>query len=351
MSRLRGNDRIKYAIKCAVAYSMYYLGLLHLLKRIVLRNSAVVLAYHRVLPSEAAARTWSHPAIVVTRETFERHMQVVSRAFKPLNLSEFISRLRGGAPFPPSSCLITFDDGWEDTCTEAWPVLQQYLLPAVVFLPVGLIGSGEPFWQEHLSSLLFETWRRARADVRFDERARPVLAALALSSVLDCSEQEVRERIKALVQKRKGQEQRTRQTVAALTELVGRPEGSGHDRLMCWKQAHMMSCDGVVFGGHGTSHRILTAIPSKEVHDEARTARRVLELELGAKDAAFSYPNGDLNPEVAEAVRQAGFSAAFSMRRGRVRPGDDPLAIRRINMHEDVSRNTPMFLARVLGIF
>jgi hypothetical protein len=30
---------------------------------------------------------------------------------------------------------------------------------------------------------------------------------------------------------------------------------------------------------------------------------------------------------------------------------DDPFALRRINIHEDMTRSTPMFMARLAGIF
>ena len=141
MARMTPSSRLKYSIKWTLAQAMYRLGLLHLWKWMRLRNRAVVLTYHRVLQKDDAAATWSHPAIIVRRTTFEKHMATLRRTFRVLSLAEFETALRDGSGFDAPSCLITFDDGWRDTYTEAWPVLKQFGLSAVVFLPVRYIGS------------------------------------------------------------------------------------------------------------------------------------------------------------------------------------------------------------------
>jgi len=40
---------------------------------------------------------------------------------------------------------ITFDDGYRDFLTNAWPVLREFSYPVTVFLPTGLIDAGDGF--------------------------------------------------------------------------------------------------------------------------------------------------------------------------------------------------------------
>ena len=345
-------ERFKYLTKLALAWLLYLVGAFHLWKRIALRGRAVVLVYHRVLRSDEAGRAWSHPAIVVSRDTFERQMRVLARWFRVLSVTEFASILQRGERFPTASCVVTFDDGWEDTYREAWPVLRRYDIPAIVFLPVGLIGGEGTFWQERMAQLLFAAWQRQRRDVSFARHARQVLAPLCLDSCPNGSADAARASILSLVQARKREAVNPSSAIPVLAKLVGEDvTETGSDRLMTWEMARDMMRGGVAFGGHGASHRILTSLAPGDLDDEVRQAREVIQRELAVEPVAFSYPNGDVDDAVVDAVRQGGFRVAFSMRRGFVRPGTVALRVPRVNIHEDVTGTTPLFLARVLGLF
>lgn len=345
-------DRAKYGAKCVVAFVLYSLGLLHLWKLISFRRRAVVLVYHRVLPNDAADHTWSHRAIIVTRDTFERHMRLLRRHFCLLTIDEFEQKLLGRSPFDRPSCLVTFDDGWADNYTEAWPVLKRHGVPATVYLSVDFIGSAALFWQERLGALLFETWRRAQADRTFAGVARRVLEPYGLQEVLESRSRSARDEIRDTVRRRKQDASRMKDAIAALSAFVtASPDQRNVDTFMTWAQAREMACDGVSFGGHGATHRILTQLSPDELEDELGTVRRTMMRELHADVRTFSYPNGDWNRDVAAAVLRERYTLAFVMDRGPVECGDNPMAVRRVNMFEDVSRSAPMFLARVLGLF
>lgn len=54
-----------------------------------------------------------------------------------ISLSDAVDCLRRGARFPKRSCVITFDDGYASTFTDAFPILQQFNFTATIFLTVG----------------------------------------------------------------------------------------------------------------------------------------------------------------------------------------------------------------------
>ena len=80
--------------------------------------------YHRVLTRGRTSVGGSHPALVVERETFARSDGGPEAALHR-DVGRGVRRADGAkTPFPDSTCLITFDDGWRDNFTNALPSLQ-----------------------------------------------------------------------------------------------------------------------------------------------------------------------------------------------------------------------------------
>jgi len=90
-----------------------------------------VLMYHRVIPDEASTRG-IEPGMYVRASTFERHIRWLADRFELATLSEVVDATRDGRT--AGLAAITFDDGWRDNLTHAWPVLRRHGARATVFL-------------------------------------------------------------------------------------------------------------------------------------------------------------------------------------------------------------------------
>ncbi len=345
--------RVKYALKWLLAQLLYRSGAFHAWVCVCLRNKAVVLTYHRVLDDDARRGTWSHPAIVVSPESFNRQLVELKRLFRVLSLADFEDAILNKG-FREPSCLITFDDGWWDTCALAWPALERVGLPAAVFVPMDYIGTAATFWQERLGHVLYTVLERSRTDSVLEEHARVILREMQFGDVAVGGESgHIRDEVVARLRDLKRDV--TFDPAAALQRLEELlPELlplQPVDRFMTREELGAMATGHVAFGCHGESHRILTRLPPAEVRREAQAPKAELERLLGTRVTAMSYPNGGWNPAVADAMREAGYALAFTMDSGLARGGDDPFAVRRVNIHDGVAANTPMFVARVLGLF
>lgn len=92
-----------------------------------------ILMYHRI--ADVPGDRNCLPA-----ELFEWQLAYLSRSgFHTLSLAELAAYL-DGAPLPPHSVLLTFDDGYLDNLTTALPLLQKYKMRAVVFPISGWLG-------------------------------------------------------------------------------------------------------------------------------------------------------------------------------------------------------------------
>lgn len=347
-------QRLSLALKLVVAHALYYTGVLHLWQSIAMRRKAVVLMYHRVLTEPERARAASHPALSVDRETFARQMALLKRRFTVLSPQEFADCLERRVPFPDRACLITFDDGWRDNYTNALPVLEEHGLPALIFLPVNYIGRRRVFWQEALTHLLARVVAEVRRDPAMRARFLPALSPAGLEPIVDLDGGDPRPAIHAAVGAQKAL---TRPAVETLVSDLAAALGANPDDFavtdgfMDWAEVEAMSRRRIAFGGHGAEHLLLTHVSPGEVDAEIRTSKRVIDERVRGAVPAFSYPNGYVTPEIAAKVKASGYRLGFTTRRGLVGCDEDPHMVRRLNIHEAATATTPMFLARVLGLW
>ena len=337
---------LRYHIKLLLAASLFYSGALFLILRWRFRRSGVVLLYHRVLPEAECAQSFSSRAIIVSPATFERHLRFLRRHFTVLGPEEFREWLLNRREYPRPPCLITFDDGWKDNLTHARPALKAHNLPAVIFLPTDYIGTGKAFWQERLSHLLYRFGQQPAL------RQHPLVARHGLSDLFTARHSELADHACALARTFKNRKpQETDNLIAEVAAaLAGNDDPAGIDTYLSWDDVQTLRPDGIAFGSHTVSHRMLTQIDPAAVTEELTESRRVLEQRLNAPVRLLAYPNGNHTVDTCERARQAGYELAFTTIPGRVTRGDDPMTLRRINIHDGAHRHLPLFCTSITGV-
>jgi len=121
---------------------------------------ALIICYHCIKDEP-----WPHlrPAKVAD---FESQMQYLAKAYNPISLETMAQHLREGTPLPAKAIAVTFDDGYLDNYENAYPILQQYGVPATIFLTTGFIETGEiPAWDKEYytaEKALMLSWAQVR---------------------------------------------------------------------------------------------------------------------------------------------------------------------------------------------
>ena len=95
-----------------------------------------VLIYHRV--GAGQGQEMDEPLAM-----FRRQMEWLSQNASVVPLVEGLDRMAAG-PFERDHVAITFDDGYREVFTEAWPVLRDLTLPATLFLATGFLQGESP---------------------------------------------------------------------------------------------------------------------------------------------------------------------------------------------------------------
>ena len=267
-----------------------------------------VLNYHRIL-AQPDPLLDDEPTV----ETFRWQMRLVARYFNVLSLPDAIARLAAGR-LPPRAICITFDDGYRSVHDLAMPVLNEFGLPATVFVSTAYLDSGT-MWNETIADAV-----RRLPDGAADLSG----AGLGMRELRTGDDR--RKLLNELTAHAKYLPPKER---LALTErlaaMVG--GGGGHDLMLTPEMIRTMAAQRFEIGAHTVSHPILTSLSDDAARHEIEQGKRDLEAIIGTPVRYFAYPNGkvgkDFDERHKDMVRAAGFVAAFSTEVGAAVRGRD----------------------------
>lgn len=333
-------------VRRVLAALLYYSGVLWLLAEFRLRGKAAVLMYHRVLPPGSDA--FSHYGIIISPETFARHLKFLKRHFQLLTPEQFGAELTGSG-FGRRRCLVTFDDGWQDNYRHALPILKQHEIPAVIFVATAFIGTTNTFWQERLTRLLFLASRSAS----FGE---DVLRELDILDTRTMDDRASELRLRDFVTSLKQGEPKTRERLVERLETDAKragldPAQLGEDRFLSWEEVRNLHASGLVtVGSHAHTHTPLPSLGYAGAKIELERSQQELRDHGIPPTSICAYPNGNVDDAVAAAARDTGITLGFATGHGRVSNRDDALRLRRINVHGRSSATHAEFLCLILGV-
>lgn len=66
---------------------------------------------------------------------FRKQVEFIKESFHVVTMEQVIEAVKGGAELPENAMLLTFDDGYADNYTVAFPILEEYGLQASFFIP------------------------------------------------------------------------------------------------------------------------------------------------------------------------------------------------------------------------
>jgi hypothetical protein len=136
---------------------LYHSGALALLRMLAGRPRAVILRYHSVSEAHDRTELYLDHSLTVSSQVFERQMRFVTRHYTAVPLAELVDRLRQGQALPKKAVAVTFDDGYRDNYTRAFPILRRYHVPATFYLTTGCIENRQILWTAYLRYILTVT--------------------------------------------------------------------------------------------------------------------------------------------------------------------------------------------------
>ncbi|OGX24947.1 MAG: hypothetical protein A2787_01165 [Omnitrophica WOR_2 bacterium RIFCSPHIGHO2_01_FULL_48_9] len=100
-----------------------------------------IVMYHSI---QDTAQLQLQNAVTTSPKFFRYHLDFLKKnKYNVITVDELVSGIQAGKHFPRRTVVITFDDGFLDNYTQAFPILKEYRYPAAMFVIAKYIGKKE----------------------------------------------------------------------------------------------------------------------------------------------------------------------------------------------------------------
>lgn len=298
------------------------------------RRHLAILMYHGVTPHPLPVRNWCHMPVA----EFAAQMAFLAATYRLLPLSEVTGRMASGGRLPDLTACVTFDDGFRNVSTVAYPVLRMHGIPFTVFITTALADTGAPPWPERLFDAVV---RSPRTSLHLGGKEFPLQTPADRAGAYETA---------VLVLKKLPRAERASMQESLLTDLWERSPDAPPDPTFAtlnWDEIARLARDGLAqFGSHTHTHEILTNCTPDEQREELQRSRRILTDRLGSCDI-LAYPNGESTPAIRALARETGYRAAVTAEHRLNRMDGDLLKLCRLGI--GAGRSTEEFDVKLLG--
>lgn len=304
----------------------------------------IILTYHRVLPLDDKQRLEEQPGMVISPETFEKHLFWAKKTKAELtHLDDWLERRRCGKPLPRLSIAFTFDDGWRDNFLYAYPLLTKHGVPATIFLVTGVLGEHRPFWPEQVIRLL------TTHNVNLDNEPTSWLKEFIGENLRPDGKLSLQE-ADQVVNRLKVLDDATilRRLQSIYKAFPGLTPPKDGPFILTHDDIHTMAASGTIrFGAHSRSHFRLNRIDDQNLlRTEIAGCQNDLEQADIPATNIFCYPNGDITSS-GEALVKEHFNAACTTQTGINTHSTADHELKRFNLHDGNSSSSNSLLATI----
>lgn len=229
---------------------------------------------HRVLPQRSAMA--GNRELEITPDYLESMIERKRRqGFEFVDLDTIVAAANGTETPEKQLVNISFDDGFEDVYTNAYPILKRHHIPFTLYVTTDMPDGKADLWW-----LQLEQMAGGDADW-FNQVAQQVYSCqgdygIAMHSITS-----------------------------------SKTDHSLCQQSLSWNQIRLMVSEGLcTVGSHGVSHTALSLLPEKRAFRELTVSKNRLEEMLDVEISHFSYPHSFFSKESNQLVFQAGYQTA-----------------------------------------
>lgn len=279
------------------------------------KKKPLVVLYHGVTDKKDEVGINNYRKKHVYLEDFIKQIRWLKKHFKivPLYYIEELALKKKELEEP--LCSITFDDGYKNNYTNAFPVLKEEKVGATVFLTTSFIENKLALWTDVLEESIN---RHKEPEIVLKINGEEKLFKTDSKESRIRSDMYIRNYLKTV-----GGDLREQ----TINELIKKTGVRNEDVLnnkdyspLSWQEILEMESSGISFGAHTENHPILSKEPASKQREEIVLSLDKLKSKIG-NCKYFAYPNGqkgDWDEETKKILKELGFKHSWTTLRKRV---------------------------------
>lgn len=277
--------------------------------------------YHRIADVPLDPR-----GTAVSPIRFAQHMEYIRQTCRPMRLLDLVDAVQK-YKIPRRAVAITFDDGYANNLTQAYPLLKTNQIPATVFVVAANTDANYGFWWDTLDRILLQADllpEHLHMRLQGREYEWPTASLVQRQEAY----QSIRHLFRSML---------TEERNHAITDLLDWADLE-HSKDLAYRpltadELLQLAQDELFdLGAHTLTHPILSTLPTGDQRSEILGSRQQLEAITQSPVHTFSYPYGQLEhftDETVNLVQTVGFRAACTTIQGVVEGGNDLFRLQR----------------------
>ena len=274
------------------------------------KSKDLCLMYHGIVPDDYPIQSW----LLVKESQFRKQLEYLTKHWEVIHIDAYIARdFHTAKP----KAIITFDDGYQNNYSVAYPILKKLKLPATIYVVTDFIDTNELFW---FDKVIYSIQKNNLSFLDLTFLPHDNLGARATFHPSGTQRWSTIERLLTNIKSLGAT--KAEETAKRIFEFVT-PETHYTNYLTPLKTQQIleMSRSGFIeIGAHTAHHEILTDLTCSQAEQTITRSMAAIKNIIGKSPSHFCYPNGNYSKPILDLMQRYNFSSAMTVQNSFITP-------------------------------
>ena len=319
--------RLRFIMQLCRKFLFKFLDLsgINILFRFLNRKKVIILWYHGICDD----------SFQLLSDFDERHIQksnfrnqltfLKKNRFVFLTMTELINAFTNKKKIN-KTVVITFDDGYNNVLTNAYPIMKEFNAKGCLYLVSDLINNDKLLWTDYIETVVRNS---PVGDFEFVFKGKTIHYFLDNKKSFEDAIQDLKTKLRTLS---------NNERISHMTQFSNKKINNVPKEFIFaqWKDIQNLDRKILEIGCHTKSHPNLTSLSSsKEFEEEIKNSKIEIERMIGYEIIHFCYPAGDYNKDIINKVKEYEYKSAVTIKHGFNDVTTDVYQLKRIEAPED----------------